>query len=35
LTQAQLLMSSGKASRFRNDDEGTQLSKIHFNATVA
>jgi hypothetical protein len=35
LAQAQLLMSGGEASGFRNDDECAQLSKIHINAIVA
>ena len=35
LAQAQLLMSDGKASGFRNDDERTELSQIHFNAPIA
>ena len=35
LAQAQLLMSGGKASCFRNDHESAQLSQIHFNAPIA
>jgi len=35
LAQAQMFMSGGEASGFRNDDERTQLSKIHINASCA
>jgi len=35
LTQAQMFVSRGKASGFRNDDEGVQLSKIHIDAFSA
>ena len=35
LAQAQLLVRGGKASRFRNDHERAQLSKVHFNASSA
>src|SRR5882724_4002437 len=35
LAQAQLLLCGGKAACFANDDEGAQLSKVHFNAPIA
>jgi hypothetical protein len=35
LAQAQLLLRGGKASRFCNDHERAQLSKVHFNAISA
>ena len=35
LAQMQASMRRGKAAGFRNDDEGLQVPKIHFNAHFA